>query len=285
MAGRRNHRADARRPARVRTCGTRDLIQHQGHGVVAGVSAAEGQRGLLDGVRDPCRGHVAQAGDDVAEPVLPVDVMVNMAAGLGDAVGEQHQAVTGPQQPPRVVQVGIRQDAEHGPRQPECLHAPVRAVHQGQRVAPRADLHRGPGHGRPHRGVDRGQEPRVIGGPLQQGLIQRGQDQPRPGLAVCFRSEGVSGQRGALGRRGPLAAHVADHHPPATPDRGKDVVEVPEDLGPRPSRHITRRYLKAGDDRQPRWQQALLQGLRQGGSVNAVLDGGLQRDFTRGDVG
>ena len=67
--------------------------------LVTGVSAAEGQRGLLDGVRDPRRGHVAQAGDNVAEPILAVDVMVNMAAGLGHAVGKQHQAVSGPQQP------------------------------------------------------------------------------------------------------------------------------------------------------------------------------------------
>ena len=73
-------------------------LQHQGDGVVAAVSAAEGERGLLDGVRDPRRGHIAQAGDDVAEPLLAVDVTVDMAAGLGDTVGEQHQAVTGPEQ-------------------------------------------------------------------------------------------------------------------------------------------------------------------------------------------
>ena len=74
------------------------------------------------------------------------------------------------------------------------------------------------GERRAHGGVNSGQEPRVIGEPVQQRLVQRGQDQARPGLPVGLRSHRITGQRGALGRRGPLATHVADHHPPATPD-------------------------------------------------------------------
>jgi hypothetical protein len=73
-------------------------LQYQGDGVVAAGSAAEGEHGLLDGVRDPRRGHVSQAGDNVAEPVLAVKVVVDIAAGLGDTVGKQHQAVTRPEE-------------------------------------------------------------------------------------------------------------------------------------------------------------------------------------------
>ena len=76
-------------------------FEDQGDGVVAAGSAAVVQCGLLDGIGDACCGQVAQAGEDVAEPVFAVDAVAGRAAGLGDAVGEQHQAVTGAQQPPR----------------------------------------------------------------------------------------------------------------------------------------------------------------------------------------
>jgi len=42
-----------------------------------------------------------------------------------------------------------------------------------------------------------------------------GQDHAGPAMPMCLRAEGVTGQRGALGRRDALAAHVADNQSPA----------------------------------------------------------------------
>jgi hypothetical protein len=77
--------------------------QDQGDQVVADLPAAEGQHGLLDGGGGLVCGHVVQGGEDLAEAVVAVQVTVGRAAGLGDAVGEQDQAVPGSQQHPRVM--------------------------------------------------------------------------------------------------------------------------------------------------------------------------------------
>jgi hypothetical protein len=195
--------------------------QDQRDGVVAGLAAAEAQRSLLDGLGDPRRGHAFQAGDEITEAVVAAEAAAGMVAGLGDAVGEQDQAVTSSQQHAAVMQLGMGQEPEQGSRLPGRLHAPVAAAHQRQRVPPRADPHRGSGGSRPDGGINRGQEPRVIGQPVQQGLVQGRQDDGRPGLPMCLRPQGVAGQRGALGRRDALAAHVTDHHSPAPPTEGK----------------------------------------------------------------
>jgi len=99
--------------------------QDQDDGVVAGLSAAEGQRALLDGTGDLFRCHVVQGGDEVAEAVVAVQAAAGRVAGLGDTVGEQHQAVAGSQQYTRVMQRGIGQHPEQGSRPPGFLDAPV----------------------------------------------------------------------------------------------------------------------------------------------------------------
>ena len=190
-------------------------------------------RDRLDDRRShPGRRHVAEAADQLGEPIIAVEVTVDMTARLGDSVGEEDHAVARPQQLSRVVQLGFREQAKQSSWLPDCLNSPVRAANQGERVSCGTDPHGGNGEPRTHSGVDRGQEPRVIGGPVQQRLIQPGQDQARPGLPEGGASQRVACQRGALGRGDSLAAHVADDEPPAAAHRGKHVVEVPEDLGP-----------------------------------------------------
>src|SRR5450759_1524716 len=101
-------------------------FEDQGDGAVDDGSDAVVPYGYMDGKDSARCGQVAQAGEDVAEPVFAVDAVAGRAAGLGDAVGEQHQAVTGAQQPAGVMQAGIGQDAEQGPGPAEGLHPPVR---------------------------------------------------------------------------------------------------------------------------------------------------------------
>ncbi len=74
-------------------------LQHQRDGVVAGTPPLKVSMACWMASAMAAAVQIAQAGDGVAEPVIAVQVMVDAAAGLGDAVGEQDQAVAGPQQP------------------------------------------------------------------------------------------------------------------------------------------------------------------------------------------
>jgi hypothetical protein len=174
------------------------------------------------------------------------------------------------------------QHAEQVARPAELTHLAVRGPHQRQRVTRGADPHHGPAGDKPHRGVDRGQEPRVIGRPVEQDLIQAGQEQARPGLRAGHGAQGVAGQRGAFGGGRPLAAHVADHDSPCSPRRREHVAEIREDLA---LRGVPRRDLQAGDTRQPRRQQAFLESPRQGDSSGAARQRGSQRNLLPGDLG
>jgi hypothetical protein len=105
---------------------------------------------------------------------------------------------------------------------------------------------------RPYRGVDRGQEPRVIGRPVQQHLIQVGQDQARPGTLTRQRPQGGASQRGAPGGRGALAAHSSDHHSPGPPNRWEHVAEVRGNLRRGPADRVPRGHLQAWEIQKPR---------------------------------
>ena len=139
------------------------------------------------------------------------------------------------------MQLRLGQHSEQVAWPAELVHPAVRGPHQRQRVTRGADPYHGPAGDEPHRGVDRGQEPRVVGRTVKQHLIQAGQKQARPGLPAGHGPEGVAGQRSALGGGRTLAAHVADHDSPRPVRRWEHVTEIPEDLRSGPARDITRR--------------------------------------------
>ena len=90
---------------------------------------------------------------------------------------------------------------------------------------------------------------RPVGRPVQQHLIQVGQDQARPGLPASQGPESVAGQRGTLGGGRALSAYIADHHSPCPPGRRKHVAEIRKDRRPGPSRRVPRGHLQAWDIR------------------------------------
>ena len=265
--GSRRHDDDGGAAARARAAGAErrlDRVEaaHDEHGdVVARRAVLELDGRRHDRVGQLLGGEVAGVGDEPGDAVVAEELAV--AAGLGDAVGVEHQHVARDQLGRGLGHLRVVDHPEHRPCDADGVESACAApAPQRQRVAARRHGDREPSVVPRSRDAQEGGRAELLGMVAQQDVVEPEQDVGGPVRPQRLRPHGVAGQRGHDRGGRALAADVAEHEPPRRAVDLEGVVEVAADLGPVARRPVPAADVEAGDRQQHRRKERRLQRPR-----------------------